>query len=248
MKKLLGLLVMCSVLAVPYQAEALKSVYDSRNYSANIATKVQMIEQVKNSAQQLKYDLQNLQKLDASNLERSYYRIANAIRTMELIRAQTDAIGTDYTKLMTEYNDVNPDYSTWSGIGADGYAKQTDKLRDKWSKALLQALGITGIASPNEQYETSKSVEQLLHASQNAEGAMGALQAANQLTALMIAEQQKMQALMADSMRSQNMYYQAMLDAQNQAKQINAEFMKNSNKYDGSKIKGNGSRLHQFKE
>ena len=95
MKKLLGLLVMCSVLAVPYQAEALKSVYDSRNYSANIATKVQMIEQVKNSAQQLKYDLQNLQKLDASNLERSYYRIANAIRTMELIRAQTDAIGTD---------------------------------------------------------------------------------------------------------------------------------------------------------
>lgn len=248
MKKLLGLLVMCSVLAVPYQAEALKSVYDSRNYSANIATKVQMIEQVKNSAQQLKYDLQNLQKLDPSNLERSYYRIANAIRTMELIRAQTDAIGTDYTRLMTEYNDINPDYTNWSGIGAEGYAKQTGKLRDKWGKALLQALGVTGIASPNEQYETSQSVEQLLRASQNAQGAMGALQAANQLTALMIAEQQKMQVLMADSIRSQNMYYQSMIDAQNQAKKINAEFMRNSNKYDGSKIKGNGSKLHQFKE
>ena len=225
MIKFLALTVLCSALVLPLQAEALKSVYDSRNYSANIATKVQMIEQVKNSAQQLKYDLQNLQKLDPSNLERSYYRIANAIRTMEQIRAQTDAIGTDYTRLMTEYNDVNPDYSTWSGIGADGYAKQTDKLRDKWSKALLQALGITGIASPNEQYETSKSVEQLLHASQNAEGAMGALQAANQLTALMIAEQQKMQALMADSMRSQNMYYQAMLDAENRAKHQNENLL-----------------------
>ena len=80
MIKFLALTVLCSALVLPLQAEALKSVYDSRNYSANIATKVQMIEQVKNSAQQLKYDLQNLQKLDPSNLERSYYRIANAIR------------------------------------------------------------------------------------------------------------------------------------------------------------------------
>ena len=243
MIKFLALTVLCSALVLPLQAEALKSVYDSRNYSANIATKVQMIEQVKNSAQQLKYDLQNLQKLDPSNLERSYYRIANAIRTMEQIRAQTDAIGTDYTRLMTEYNDVNPDYSTWSGIGADGYAKQTDKLRDKWSKALLQALGITGIASPNEQYETSKSVEQLLHASQNAEGAMGALQAANQLTALMIAEQQKMQALMADSMRSQNMYYQAMLDAENRAKHQNENLLGNES---SPKMQGNGSKMGKF--
>ncbi|MBQ9763689.1 MAG: hypothetical protein IJV92_04980, partial [Phascolarctobacterium sp.] len=195
------------MLVLPLQAEALKSVYDSRNYSANIATKVQMIEQVKNSAQQLKYDLQNLQKLDPSNLERSYYRIANAIRTMEQIRAQTDAIGTDYTRLMNEYSEINPDYSTWSGIDSERYGKQTSKLRDKWSKALLQALGITGIASPYEQQETAKSIEQLLHVSQNAEGAMGALQASNQLTAMMIAEQQKLQVLMADSMRSQNMYY-----------------------------------------
>ena len=144
---------------------------------------------------------------------------------------------------MTEYNDVNPDYSTWSGIGADGYAKQTDKLRDKWSKALLQALGITGIASPNEQYETSKSVEQLLHASQNAEGAMGALQAANQLTALMIAEQQKMQALMADSMRSQNMYYQAMIDAENRAKHQNENLLGNES---SAKMQGNGSKMGKF--
>lgn len=243
MKRILSLMVLCSALVMPLEAEALKSVYDSRNYSANIATKVQMIEQVKNSAQQLKYDLQNLQKLDPSNLERSYYRIANAIRTMEQIRAQTDAIGTDYTKLMTEYNEINPDYSTWSGIGADGYGKQTAKLRDKWSKALLQALGITGIASPYEQQETAKSIEQLLQASQNADGAMGALQASNQLTAMMIAEQQKLQVLMADSMRSQNMYYQAMLDAENRAKHQNENLLGNGS---SAKMQGNGSGMGKF--
>lgn len=243
MRKFLALTVLCSALVLPLQAEALKSVYDSRNYSANIATKVQMIEQVKNSAQQLKYDLQNLQKLDPSNLERSYYRIANAIRTMEQIRAQTDAIGTDYTRLMSEYNEINPDYSTWSGIGVEGYGKQTAKLRDKWSKALLQALGITGIASPYEQQETAKSIERLLNASQNAEGAMGALQASNQLTAMMIAEQQKLQVLMADSMRSQNMYYQAMLDAENRAKHQNENLLGNES---SAKMQGNGSKMGKF--
>lgn len=248
MKKVLGLVVAAFLVSVPMQAEALKSVYDSRNYSANIAVKAQMIEQVKNSAQQLKYDLENLKKLDPSNLERSYYKIANAIRTMEQIRAQTDAIGTDYTKLLSEYNDINPDYTTWSGAGIDRYSKQTEKLRDKWEKALLQSLGVTGMASSNEQYETSQAVEELLRASQNASGTMGAIQAANQLTALMITEQQKLQVLMADSIRSQNMYQQAMIDAQKQAAMINSEFMKNSNKYDGSQIKGNGSKLHQFKE
>ena len=102
MRKFLALTVLCSALVLPLQAEALKSVYDSRNYSANIATKVQMIEQVKNSAQQLKYDLQNLQKLDPSNLERSYYRIANAIRTMEQIRAQTDAVSSQVRRSLLQ--------------------------------------------------------------------------------------------------------------------------------------------------
>ena len=52
MIKFLALTVLCSALVLPLQAEALKSVYDSRNYSANIATKVQMIEQVKPQAEQ----------------------------------------------------------------------------------------------------------------------------------------------------------------------------------------------------
>lgn len=243
MKKFLALAVLCSALSIQLQAEAAYAVYDSRNYSANIESKLQMIQQVKNSAQQLQYDLKNLQKLDAANLERSYSRIASAIRTMEQIRAQTDAIGTDYTRLMSEYNEVNPDYADWSGTGAERYGKQTAKLRDKWSKALLQALGVTGIASPYEQQETAKSIEQLLYASQSADGAMGALQASNQLTAMMIAEQQKLQVLMADSMRSQNMYYQAMIDAENRAKHQNDALLGSGS---SAKMQGNGSQMGKF--
>ena len=74
---------------------------------------------------------------------------------------------------------------------------------------------------------------------------MGALQAANQLTALMITEQQKMQTIMADSMRSQNMYYEQMIDAQNRARQQNERFAGEAR---DTKITGNGNTMGHFRE
>ncbi|MBQ9764281.1 MAG: hypothetical protein IJV92_07985, partial [Phascolarctobacterium sp.] len=70
-----------------------------------------------------------------------------------------------------------------------------------------------------------------------------ALQASNQLTAMMIAEQQKLQVLMADSMRSQNMYYQTMMDAENRAKHQNEALLGNET---SAKMQGNGSKMGKF--
>lgn len=248
MTKTFIILSLAAIINLSCQTAYALTVYDPTNHTENLATKLQMIEQVKNSTQQLQYDLKNLQKLDPSKLNQSYYQIRQCIKTMEEIRRQTDAIGTDYSTLMSEYDELNPDYSEWNGVDAELYAKQTEKLRDKWDKALLQSLGITGIASPNQQHQTEQALESLLDASQNAEGAMGAIQAANQLTALMVNEQQKMQALMADSMRSQSMYYQAIIDGERQAAQTNKEFLKNKEKYQNVKLKSSGEQLHQFKE
>lgn len=224
------------------------TVYDPTNHTENLATKLQMIEQVKNSAQQLQNDIKNLQKLDPSNLTYSYNRINAVIKKMERIREETDAIGTEFDDLMGQWDENNPDYEEWNGVDAEKYAQQTDKLRNQWSKALQQALGMTGIASPTEQMETEDAMNRLLEASQNAEGAMGALQAANQMTALMINEQQKMQAIMAEATRSQSMYYQMIIDGEKQAKRNNEELMSNKGKYNGSAITGSGGQVHQFRE
>ena len=153
------------------------TVYDPTNHTENLATKLQMIEQVKNSAQQLQNDIKNLQKLDPSELQLSLNYIQETIQDLNRLREQTDAIGTEYDQLMSEWDEANPDYEEWNGVDAEMYAKQTDKLRDKWSKALLQALTAQSIASPSEQLRTDDAMERLLNASQNADGAMGALQA-----------------------------------------------------------------------
>ena len=237
MKKSLLILAFAGTMAVAQSAFAL-TVYDPTNHTENLATKLQMIEQVKNSAQQLQNDIKNLQKLDPSELQLSLNYIQETIQDLNRLREQTDAIGTEYDQLMSEWDEANPDYEDWNGVDAEKYAEQTDKLRDKWSKALLQALTA----------QSGDAMERLLNASQNADGAMGALQAANQLTGLMIAEQQKMQVIMADSMRSQNMYYQMIIDGEKQAKKINEEFVADSDKYEGAKITGSGGQVHQFKE
>ena len=247
MKKSLLILTLAGALTMAQSAFAL-TVYDPTNHTENLATKLQMIEQVKNSAQQLQNDIKNLQKLDPSELQLSLNYIQETIQDLNRLREQTDAIGTEYDSLMAEWDEANPDYEEWNGIDGSRYAEQADKLRDKWSKALLQALTAQSIASPSEQLRTDDAMERLLNASQNADGAMGALQAANQMTALMITEQQKMQTIMADSMRSQNMYYQMIIDGEKQSKKINEEFNATSDKYDGSQITGSGGQLHQFRE
>lgn len=244
LKKSLLILTLAGALTVAQSAFAL-TVYDPTNHTENLATKLQMIEQVKNSAQQLQNDIKNLQKLDPSELQLSLNYIQETIQDLNRLREQTDAIGTEYDSLMAEWDEANPDYEEWNGIDGSRYAEQADKLRDKWSKALLQALTAQSIASPSEQLKTDDAMERLLNASQNADGAMGALQAANQLTALMITEQQKMQTIMADSMRSQSMYYEQMIDAQNRARQQNERFAGEAR---DTKITGNGNTMGHFRE
>ena len=244
LKKSLLILTLAGALTVAQSAFAL-TVYDPTNHTENLATKLQMIEQVKNSAQQLQNDIKNLQKLDPSELQLSLNYIRETIQDLNRLREQTDAIGTEYDSLMAEWDEANPDYEEWNGIDGSRYAEQADKLRDKWSKALLQALTAQSIASPSEQLKTDDAMERLLNASQNADGAMGALQAANQMTALMITEQQKMQTIMADSMRSQNMYYEQMIDAQNRARQQNERFAGEAR---DTKITGNGNTMGHFQE
>lgn len=243
-KKSLLILTLAGALTMAQSAFAL-TVYDPTNHTENLATKLQMIEQVKNSAQQLQNDIKNLQKLDPSELQLSLNYIRETIQDLNRLREQTDAIGTEYDSLMAEWDEANPDYEVWNGIDGSRYAEQADKLRDKWSRALLQALTAQSIASPSEQLKTDDAMERLLNASQNADGAMGALQAANQLTALMITEQQKMQTIMADSMRSQNMYYEQMIDAQNRARQQNERFAGEAR---DTKITGNGNTMGHFRE
>lgn len=219
---------------------AWKTVYDPTNYAANLETKIQMIKQVQQQAEQLQHELANLAKLSPSQADQSLDHIRELLSKMNALRNETNAIGTDYREMMEQFDELRPDYSTWNGVSAEEYANQTDKLRAAWERSVEQAMKSQGMASPTEQQKTAAHIERLVMASQNAQGAMGALQAANQIAALQIQELQKMQAIMADSMRTTNLYYQKKIDAEMQARKISEEFAESTKTYKNMKIRNTG--------
>ncbi len=225
-------------------AFAAYTVFDPKNYAENLAAKVQAIKQVEQQAQQLQNELANLKKLDPSNQAQTIQRIQDTISTMERLRKTTDAIGTDFTDLMKEWDAARPDYTTWNGASAEEYGDQIKAFRDIWDKALEQSMKSQTMASPTEQAKTAESLEQLLSASQNADGIVGVTQAMSQMIALQIAESQKMQAVMADSIRSQNIYQQRMIEGEKQAVQRNKEFM-DGEKHELRDLDDSGS-IHHF--
>lgn len=247
MKKTLFILLLAACLGLGTGASAAKRVYDAKNHDANLATKIQMIQQVENSTKQLENENKQLAKLDSSNSERTAAQLVNIIAEMESIRNETDAIGTDYGTLLAAWAALNPEYDSWSGVSASEYAAQRTKMRSAWSTAALQALASGGMASPKEQYTTQEEMQLLMSAAQNADGQTGVMQACGLLLALMIGEQQKMQVMMADSARSQSLYHAKLIDDERQAARRNEEARGGLSAYDGAKITSTGGALHKFK-
>lgn len=226
---------------------AWKEVYDPTNHAENVVTKLQMIEQVRQQAEQIKHELANLAKLSPNEVSTSVNEIQSLISEMNTIRNQTNAIGTDFRTVMEQFDELRPDYADWNGVSAEDYAKQADKVRTAWEASVEQSMKSQGIASPDEQQKTADSLSRLLNASQNAEGAMGALQAANQISSLQILELQKMQAIMADSMRTQNMYFQKEIDAEKRAKKIKEDSF-GKTEFQDYKFEATGEKLDKLDE
>ena len=58
-RKILAVFLLMSVMGTG-NGDAAYAVFDSKNYSANLDTKVKMVEQVINSAKQLEYQLRDM--------------------------------------------------------------------------------------------------------------------------------------------------------------------------------------------
>lgn len=224
------------------------TVYDPTNHTENLATKLNTIEMLEKQALQIQHEMANLAKLDPAMSNETTAKIRNNLNQLNEIRNSINAIGTDYEKLMTGFDDIFPDYEDWNGCSAEDYAKQVDKINDAWDDAIKQALGSASNASPDEQEKTTEQLESLLSASQNAEGAMGAIQASNQLAALTVAQLKKMETMMADSMRTQNMYYEKQINAEKAAAKRKEEFFANQEKYKDVQIEEKGGSLGHFKK
>ena len=72
--------------------------------------------------------------------------------------------------------------------------------------------------------KTTDSLSTLLEASQNAEGIVGVTQAASQIAGLQVKEMQRLEAIVADSMKGQNLYLEKMIQSDEASARVAEEF------------------------
>lgn len=227
MKKLACTLVFAAAIGFCASCSAV-TVYDPTNYSANLETKIQMIMQVKQSAQQLQMQIKDIQSMDAKNMATAPTQLLNIYTSVDSIRKQSKAIGEDWTKSLQEWSDMNPNYLSMGTITLAKYLEYQKKSDARIDKTLEQALLMAGVASGKETQQTVESVLQTIDASNKAEGSKAALQAANQLLGLIIGENNKQMNMLSEMLKVMVMSKQADIDKANQASKMGSDFVKSA--------------------
>lgn len=224
----------CSLIAAAVMSTALPcfamTVYDPTNYAANLETKIQMIQQVNQSAQQLQAQIKDIQSLNPQDMDKAYNQVLGIYSSVNTIRNQSQAIGEDWSTSLKEWSDMNPDYFSMGTITLSKFLEFQQKSDKRVDKTLQQALMMAGITSDKETQKTVQSVLETIDASNKADGNKAALQCANQLLGIMISENNKSAQMLSELLKFNVMNKQQVIDENNRANKFADQFMGDTKK------------------
>lgn len=224
----------CSLIAAAVMSTALPcfamTVYDPTNYAANLETKIQMIQQVNQSAQQLQAQIKDIQSLNPQDMDKAYNQVLGIYNSVNSIRTQSQAIGEDWSTSLKEWSDMNPDYFSMGTITLSKFLEFQQKSDKRVDKTLQQALMMAGITSDKETQKTVQSVLETIDASNKADGNKAALQCANQLLGIMISENNKSAQMLSELLKVNVMNKQQVIDENNRANKFADQFMGDTKK------------------
>lgn len=224
----------CSLIAAAVMSTALPcfamTVYDPTNYAANLETKIQMIQQVNQSAQQLQAQIKDIQSLNPQDMDKAYNQVLGIYSSVNTIRNQSQAIGEDWSTSLKEWSDMNPDYFSMGTITLSKFLEFQQKSDKRVDKTLQQALMMAGIVSDKETQKTVQSVLETIDASNKADGNKAALQCANQLLGIMISENNKSAQMLSELLKVNVMNKQQVIDENNRANKFADQFMGDTKK------------------
>lgn len=224
----------CSLIAAAVMSTALPcfamTVYDPTNYAANLETKIQMIQQVNQSAQQLQAQIKDIQSLNPQDMDKAYNQVLGIYSSVNTIRNQSQAIGEDWSTSLKEWSDMNPDYFSMGTITLSKFLEFQQKSDKRVDKTLQQALMMAGITSDKETQKTVQSVLETIDASNKADGNKAALQCANQLLGIMISENNKSAQMLSELLKVNVMNKQQIIDENNRANKFADQFMGDTKK------------------
>lgn len=178
--------------------------------AATIATQV-------NTAQQLQAELQNLASMDPATAAANMGRIQSDLQQLINLQNQMNGLVMDYSNFQNAWDAQYQDFGAYNGMSAGQYATNAQQLLSSLNQSLYNSMLAQGLVA--QTGADSVSLQNLLDASQNAQGALAAAQVANQMAAMQAQQLMKLQQIVATSNRAQSewMAYQAHKEAMAQA-------------------------------
>lgn len=226
MKKIALASLICLALAVPAPTYALfgggisgpLAVYntDKTVDAATIATKI-------NTAEQLSAMLKNLQGMDSATAAANIDQINANLQQLANLQNELSGMIMDYSNFQTSWDSQYHDFSDYAGMTGDDYAQNAQNLLSALNQSTYDAMRAQGLIVNNQN--TAAMLQQLMQASQSAEGAKAAAQAGNLIAAQQVQQLMQFQQMVAQSNRQQSEWiaYQAHKEAM--AKELAARIL-----------------------
>lgn len=226
MKKTALAILICLAMAVPAPTYALFGggisgplpVYnmDKTVDAATIATKI-------NTAEQLSAMLKNLQGMDSATAAANINQINANLQQLANLQNELSGMIMDYSNFQTSWDSQYHDFGDYAGMTGDDYAQNAQNLLSALNQSTYDAMRAQGLIVNNQN--TAAMLQQLMQASQSAEGAKAAAQAGNLIAAQQVQQLMQFQQMVAQSNRQQSEWiaYQAHKEAM--AKELAARIL-----------------------
>ena len=179
-------------------------VFDPSNYSQNILTAARTLQQINNQIQMLQNQAKSLIN-QAKNLSRISFpelaAITTTLQQIDTLMGQAQGIEFKIADLDKQFKSFFPT-SFNAALTNDQHVIDAKARMDTAMAAFRETMGIQAQVVENVQAD-AETLNSIIAKSQNAEGALQASQATNQLLALSAKQQFQIQNLMAAQYRAQ---------------------------------------------
>lgn len=188
-------------------------VFDPSNFAKNSIASLQSIRQTIYQAQMVTQQIRQIQNEinmlanQGKMLTKLPTDLAgdlfSSIQQMENILGAARGLVLDYNTLQSQFDEAfrNEDYTGWSGTD---YQASAGRLSQQTIDAVNDALMAQGLVA--DLSIDRLTLDQLLGASKSSVGQLQALQAANQISGLLVTQMMRMETVMAESAKAQVTY------------------------------------------
>lgn len=220
---------LCFALAISITttpAYAIIPVIDATNLAENILSAARALQSNINEAQMIYNQMRQLQN-EARNLASLPTSIQNSLngsmQDLQNVLRNTQGLVYNYKALQSQFDRLYPDFKAFNGMSGNDYSRQVDAWSNQTMQAIQDAMRAQGLVVNTAQ--DGADLNALVSASQSASGNLSALQAGNQISALMVKQLVQLQQIVSASSRAQASYLAQQTSADAAAKQRAQHYM-----------------------